>query len=481
MFVAQPDVKTATGSCISRPGPQRRPLARPFRLPRPRWKFPHHATNIQQGHPSGRGSRDTSGAKFVVGRTEELVVFDDLLRGEGAHVLLHLCGRGGICRSGVFSRMGGHGRYGRALVRAAGIGSDGKTPGAILRALINSLIESDSGVHTEHLQAFSGQLDEYEAVCEIERQCGGRDRMFEMFETTGPLKDQTALRALLDRCDGMSESVQTAIRNRFSLDRYLRSGPQWLATGFAEALGAVLDNAHGSSAALLLDTYEDIRSQDRWVRQSLVPALPPGARMVILGRNQLTRQNVDWADYGDTTRVRPLPELTGDDAKAYLRHYGLIEPTALEEIYRFTGGYPLLLVLVRQLAIEVGWEAVGHLEHAGDRDSIARGLLDRILREERVHEVRDVLEKCAVASWISPEIISELLGVTPDEARDAFDKVRRYSFMERHPEGLRLHEKIRSLLVDRLRFTSRSEYDQLEEKLLAYHAKGSRGLVRTDP
>src|SRR6266511_3547789 len=145
MFVAQPDVKTATGSCISRPGPQRRPLARPFRLPRPRWKFPHHATNIQQGHPSGRGSRDTSGAKFVVGRTEELVVFDDLLRGEGAHVLLNVYGPGGIGKSEVFKKMVRHARDGGILVGAADISSDGNTPGAILRALINSLIESDSG------------------------------------------------------------------------------------------------------------------------------------------------------------------------------------------------------------------------------------------------------------------------------------------------------------------------------------------------
>jgi hypothetical protein len=136
---------------------------------------------------------------------------------------------------------------------------------------------------------------------------------------------------------------------------------------------------------------------------------------------------------------------------------------------------------VRKLADETGgWEAVGELEHSADRDLITSRLLERILREERVHAVRQVLEKCAVAAWINPEVIVALLGVGTDEARSLFEQVRRHSFMERHPEGVRLHEKIRELLIERLRFTSSSEFDRLNERLLAYHSERSSGLKPKD-
>ncbi len=203
---------------------------------------------------------------------------------------------------------------------------------------------------------------------------------------------------------------------------------------------------------------------------------------MILGRNQLVQENFDWADHGDAVRGRALPELAEAEAKAYLRHYGLTDPAALADIHRFTGGYPLLLVLVRQLASEVGgWAAIGSLDSDGDRDLIASRLLDRILKEERVREVREVLEKCALAAWINPEIIHTLLDVGKDEARAMFEKVRKHSFMDRHPDGVRLHEKIRGLLSERLRFTNEAEFLRLEAKLLAYHADKSKNLGRRGP
>jgi len=73
------------------------------------------------------------------------------------------------------------------------------------------------------------------------------------------------------------------------------------------------------------------------------------------------------------------------------------------------------------------------LSDSGDRDLIAGRLLERILLEQRVREVREVLGKCAVASWLNPEI-AVLLDVGPEEARTIFGRVRRHSFMERHPK-----------------------------------------------
>jgi len=143
----------------------------------------------------------------------------------------------------------------------------------------------------------------------------------------------------------------------------------------------------------------------------------------------------------------------------------------LQRIYEFTHGYPLLLVLVRLLAREAGgWEKIGTLEQSRDRDFIAAQLLELILREERAREVREFLEKGALVQWFDPETITVILGVDLNQARTIYDKLQRHSFVERHPFGSRLHDKIRELLEERLKFTSQSEYDRLKDKLAAYYA-----------
>jgi hypothetical protein len=176
----------------------------------------------------------------------------------------------------------------------------------------------------------------------------------------------------------------------------------------------------------------------------------------------------------------PLPELAEVDAKAYLRHHGLSDSTAIDHIYQFTGGYPLLLVLVRHLAQETGsWAAVGAMERSADRDAVAGKLLERILREERVQEVRVFLEQGVVAEWFDPETISELLEVSIMEGRRIYDLLQRHSFVERHEYGLKFHDKIRELLQERLKFTSRALYDQLQRRLRDYYARksGSHQIV----
>jgi hypothetical protein len=144
---------------------------------------------------------------------------------------------------------------------------------------------------------------------------------------------------------------------------------------------------------------------------------------------------------------------------------------ALDELYRFTGGYPLLLVLVVHLSREAGgWDKIGTLESAADRDHVATELLKRILREERTKEVQVFLEKGVVARWFTPEVVSVILEVSPEEGRAIYDRLKRHSFVERHPYGLKFHDKIRELLLARLKF-NKPEYDRVVKRLTDYYAK----------
>ena len=86
-------------------------------------------------------------------------------------------------------------------------------------------------------------------------------------------------------------------------------------------------------------------------------------------------------------------------------------------------------------------------------------------------EVRDFLEKGVVARWFDPQTIGVILDVGRDESRALYDKLSRYSFVERHPNGLKFHDKIRDLLLERLKFTSQSEYDRLTDRLMSYYSQ----------
>lgn len=246
--------------------------------------------------------------------------------------------------------------------------------------------------------------------------------------------------------------------------RYLRG----VETALAKTLSTSLHAAQAQSSqplTLLIDTYEEMEGLDDWVCRTLMPALPAGVKVVVLGRNALPKVNFDWQEFGAALQTLDLPELAEGDAKAYLVHHGLRDAAALDQVYRFTGGYPLLLVLVVHLAREAGgWRDLGPLESAADRDRVATQLLDRILREKQRSGSASLSGKGrGQRHWFNPEIVSVVLNLSPEEGRAIYAKLERHSFVERHPNGLKFHDKIRELLLARLKFNP-PEYNQVVQQ-----------------
>ena len=408
--------------------------------------------------------------EFVVGRQAEVALFDDLLAGRTAYRLLDIYGPGGIGKTVVGGKLLAHAQIqGIPMARVDGIQPD-LTPDRILGLFMDGLTASPAGEALEDgFREFDRQFHDYLSVNQVLQQGGG---VGALFDVVGNVKDPSGLGGILGGLgSAATEAVKRTVSNRFAMERYLRGAERALTSGFMDGLATGLAELR-RPVALLIDTYEEMEGLDDWVCRTLAPGLPPAARLVILGRNELHRVNFDWSEHGDAVSSQPLPELGEEDAKSYLRHYGLTDAVALDQVYRFTGGYPLLLVLVRHLAKEAGgWAQVGALESGADRDRIATELLERILRHGRVAEVQAFLEKGVVARWFDPETVAVILEVDIKDARKIYDKLRRHSFVERHPYGLKFHDKIRELLLDRLKFTSQGEYDRLTQRLMAYYAE----------
>lgn len=415
---------------------------------------------------------------FIVGRQSEVALFANLVSGRTAYRLLNIYGPGGIGKTVVGQKLLTHAQQMEIPCALVDGNRADLTPDRILYGFMEGLVgQENTGGLTGHFNEFDRQFRDYLAVNQILQRGGGIQTLFDV---VGNVQDPTGLTALLASLGGaMSDRVHNTIHNRFALERYLRGAERALTATFMEGLASGLDNLQGT-VALLFDTYEEMEGLDDWVCRTLVPGLPDGARLVILGRNQVQRINFDWNDLIADLHAMPLPELDPVDAQAYLRHYGLKDPVALQKVYAFTGGYPLLLVLVRHLAQEVGgWSEIGTLESGADRDHIATQLLERILRHERVKEVQSFLELGVVAHWFDPETIQVILEINLTDARRIYDELRRHSFVERHPYGLKFHDKVRELLLDRLKFSSPSEYARLNQRLMDYYA-GKAGIQKSE-
>lgn len=403
---------------------------------------------------------------FIVGRKREVEQFSKLVKGGTRHWMLNIYGPGGIGKTIVGHQMREYAQS--ALVPIAfvdGIQPD-LTPDRILFAIKEGLAKTES--LADNFQDFDRQFEEHLIIQEVLQRGGG---MQSMFDAVGNIKDPTGFAQIVTGLGKtITEEVKRVIGNRFALERYLRGTEKILTSSLSASLSAAVEKSK-QSLAVIVDTYEELEGLDDWFCRILIPAIPNGIKLIVLGRNSLSKINFDWAEHGQALLQMELPELEEGDAKAYLVHRGLRDEVALNKIYHFTGGYPLLLVLVWHLSREAGgWDKIGELEIEADRDRIATKLLENILREERVKEVQAFLEKGVVARWFTPEVISVILKVGADESRKIYDKLEHHSFVERHPYGLKFHDKIRELLLERLKF-NRPEYDRIVKRLSNYYAE----------
>lgn len=404
---------------------------------------------------------------FLVGRNSEVEQFAQLTKGSVNHSLLNIYGPGGIGKTIVGQKMQDFAaKNALPIAFIDGIRND-LTPSKMLDDIQNGLAVNQT--LEDAFSYFERQYRNYVAIQEVMERGGGIQTMYSVI---GNLVDPESLTHILGSLGiSVEEHVKNVVSNRFTLERYLRGIEGELTSSLSDALSTAVAST-GQPLSILIDTYEDMEGYDDWVCRHLVPALPDGVKLIILGRNALPTINFDWGELAGNLHAMELTELSEIDAKAYLQHYDLRNRAALNQVYQFTGGYPLLLVLVVHLARRAGgWENLEHMEHDGDKDHVATKLLERILREERVEEVQTFLEKGVVARWFTPETVSLILEIDSMDGRRIYDKLARHSFVQRHPDGLKFHDKIRELLLLRLERSNKSEFDLISERLTQYYAE----------
>ncbi len=415
--------------------------------------------------------------RYIVGRDGEVSQFAAMLAGTQPRWMLNIFGPGGIGKTVVGKKLQNYARSQNIPVALIDGNRPDLTPETILYHIKNNLSRSKLSIFQESFQDFDREWNEHLQVQNLVQRGGG---ISAIFDVVGSIKSPADFNALITSLGySPTESFLNKISNRFALERYLRGIEQTLINSLVTGLQASIATTH-QPVALIVDTYEEMEAFDDWVCRTLVPQLPPGLSFVVLGRIALPKVNFDWDEHEHNLTVEPLRDLSELEAKDYLRHYDLTDPALSDRVYQFTGGYPLLLVLARQLAQEVGgWEHVGAFESESDKDRIALKLLERILRHAKAREVRAFIEKGVVARWFNPEIVRVILDISPSDSQRIYDQLSVHSFVERHAKGLKFHDKIRELLLARLKFNT-PEYNQITARLQAYYAEKA-GILMDEP
>lgn len=253
--------------------------------------------------------------------------------------------------------------------------------------------------------------------------------------------------------------------------RDFRATPEglWHALG-GDSAAEVLAALNAQSPLLLLDTFEELGQLTRYLQDEFLPQLDSALKIVIAGRYPL---EAAWSrDEFWRSLIRPLPlqGFSDDESRVYLRRRGLKEQRVVKQIGKVAGGYPLALSLAADLALQFGSRDIAA---APEWRLALRALVERLLQDSDDPTLRELLEACAVVRQFDEAMLAAVAGRA--DVSDAFARLCRLSVVRPAEHGLMLHDDVRRILVDDLRWRAPERYAALRGRALAHY----RERVRT--
>lgn len=404
--------------------------------------------------------------QHIVGRQEEMRVLDDVITGKLPPVV-NIYGPGGIGKTVVCHKFAEEcDKQGIPYAMVTGSDQAASVIGQMLSQFTDDL---EKHVPKGVFEEFTQQFRDHAAINALLEKVGGPDKLFNW--AGNPLPRQ--IKRLLDTVVGDDrDRLASYLAHRGTLERYIGNVEHRLTASFIEGVTRVVEDGQ-THVVLLVDTYERLGGLDEWMCETFVKALPPEAKVILLGRDILSGPNHDWSQYDAATlKYHELRELSEQEAKDYLGLHDLHDEKALNGVYKFTRGYPLCLALAVDLSRQLrgGWEEVRGLADPGYQDHVARELLNRILRQEAVEEVRAFLEKGVVTEWFDAGLVSCILeDDNPERGQKIYEKLSTFSFVHPHPQGLQFHDTVREILKVRLqRLDNGKTYRHLATKCRKY-------------
>ena len=203
------------------------------------------------------------------------------------------------------------------------------------------------------------------------------------------------------------------------------------------------DYLNQAPTVLMLDTFEELGALTHHLQDYLLPRLRRSVKVVISGRQPL---GTAWSAWGPVVQSIVLSGFPPETSRTYLRVRGI--GADLEgEITGAAGGSPLALSLAADMATQLG---VREFRVAPEWRMALRSLVEDLLRDVRNQDLRVLLEAAAVVRQFDEELLGAM--VARDNITAAFAALCGLSSIRPTEHGLTLHEDIRRILIEDLRW-----------------------------
>jgi hypothetical protein len=286
------------------------------------------------------------------------------------------------------------------------------------------------------------------------------------------LRDRTGRAAILN-VTGPGGVGKSALLEAFAQLAAREGRPSILADGgtFRATPEAFLDVVGGgpteraiarlneAGTLLMIDTFEEITDLEPYLQRTFLPALSTEMKVVIAGRFPLGSNWGSWLRLIDSMELRSLTAL---QANRYLQRRGFQDEELCAQILRATRGHPLALSLAADIVRRFG---VRDLEVAPEWRLALRGLVRELLRDIRDPKLTDLLEAAAMVREFDQQT---LWAVTGESSRETFDQLCRLSVVRPSAYGLMLHDDIRKIVAEDLRWRRPDRYREIRGRAIEH-------------
>lgn len=240
-------------------------------------------------------------------------------------------------------------------------------------------------------------------------------------------------------------------------------------SGLLEALGG---SDPGVAAAqlnttrplVLLDTFEEARDVQHVLAEDLLPRLDTSVKLVVAGRFRLSHAWRTERPGRVMVRSLSLSGLAPEEGRAYLARRGVTDRHLIDQILQSVGGHPLALSLAADLVLNTH---IRDFSASPERHLLIRSLAEQLLRGVADPELRMLVEASAIVEQFDQPTLEAIVGQSTSAT--AFEQLCRLSVVRPAQHGLMLHDEVRRILADDLRWRHNEQYSQLRGRAADYY------------
>lgn len=233
------------------------------------------------------------------------------------------------------------------------------------------------------------------------------------------------------------------------------------AMGFA-VVGQAAARLNQLGALWILDTMELVGPLTRYLQEELLGRLDQGVKVVLSGRHPLPGA---WREWRPFVRTMALSGLSRSERRQYLVLRGIEEPALLHQLSDL-GGHPLTLSLAADLVADLG---VVDLSDCGEWRVSLRALVEEMLSDIVDPELRELLEAASVLRESDQATLAAVTGRF--DISEGFARLCQLSMVRPGRRGLMVHDDVRRILVEDLRWRHRERYERLRLCALSHYSE----------